>query len=83
MQHHTETQLLPYSFGFEANDQFVQGTSYIHKSTRQVGVCGTLPSGEEYIDLQDLANKTKWTDDQMKSFIDKLQILFNKQQNGQ
>ncbi len=83
MQHHTETRLLPYSFGFEANGVFVQGSSYIHKLTRQVGVCGTLPSGEEYIDLQDLVNKTKWTDAQMKIFIDKLQTLFNKQQNGQ
>ncbi len=75
------TQLLPWSFGFTYENKRIQGTSYIHKDTRQIGVAGWIDE-EEFVGLDDLASKTQWTEVVMKTFITKIQEIFSKQQSG-
>ncbi len=77
-------KLLPYSFGFEMHGIFIQGGYSVNSDNgNQVNVSGILPDGVEFNDLNDLAQKTKWNQEQMQAFLTKTQSILNKQQKGQ
>ncbi len=77
-------KLLPFSFGFEMHGIFIQGGFSINTDNgNQVNVSGILPDNVEFNDLNDLAQKTKWTQEQMQSFVTKIKTILNKQQKGQ
>ena len=77
-------KILPFSFGFEYDGRFIQGTMFHDTKTRNaVGIMGFLPDGREYSDVGDLAQKLQWNQDTLKPFVEKVQGIFSKQQANQ